>query len=144
MTTYLYSDLTGQILQTYCALFYRLVAQRHGLSELALTRMLRLELEQRGLSVAAEVAIPVYHRGQRVNTCYADLVAEDKVVLEIKKVQRLTEAHRGQLEHYLIHGGWAVGLLLNFGGSRHVCQRCYAPAHDPTRQGGVNEPDLLG
>lgn len=142
MTTYLYSDLTGQILQTYCALFYRLGVQRYGLSEVALTRMLRLELEQRGLSVAAEVAIPVYHRQQHVNTCYADLVVEDKVVLEIKKVQRLTDAHRGQLNNYLIHGGWAVGLLLNFGGSRHVCQRCYAPAHDPTRQGDFHEDSM--
>jgi len=65
-----------------------------------------------------------------------DLVVEEKVAVEVKRVRRLTEEHRAQLEAYLRDGGWAVGLLVNFGGEKLQWRRVYVAANDPTARRG--------
>jgi len=76
---------------------------------------LRIALVQAGLKTAAEVAIPVYFRGEVVRNFRADLVVNDCVLLELKAVSAFDGAHEGQLPHSFRATSLEVGLLLNFG-----------------------------
>ena len=53
--------------------------------------------------------------GQTVGDFYADMVVENKVIVELKSVERLVKAHEIQLVNYLVATGISVGLLINFG-----------------------------
>lgn len=131
MTEFLYGDLTGEIIQAFYDVFYRLRG-RGGYSEDNLVDALALELRRRGLEVRQEVGVTRRYRATDIGQGFADLVVEELVAVEVKKVQRLTARHRAQLKSYLIDGGWAVGLLLNFGGAKPETHRLYEANNDPT------------
>jgi GxxExxY protein len=57
----------------------------------------------------------VNFRGQVVGEFFADIVVEDKVVLELKAAKALTPEHQAQLINHLNATGMEVGLLINFG-----------------------------
>jgi GxxExxY protein len=56
----------------------------------------------------------VRYRDKVVGTYFADLVVEDKVIVEVKSVDQLDDVHRAQLMNYLRISGIRVGLLINF------------------------------
>ena len=72
-------------------------------------------LRTKDLKVEQQAPIPVWFRGQKVGDFFADLVVEDVVLLELKAVREIDEAHRAQLLNYLRATEIEVGLLLNFG-----------------------------
>ena len=59
--------------------------------------------------------LPVRYKGVLVGDYEADMVVEDKIILEIKAVSRLLEQHRAQALNYLTATGMRLALLLNFG-----------------------------
>lgn len=85
-----------------------------GFLEQVYHRALVLELEQRGLSVKSEKRIPVYYKGYMVGDYAADLIVEDKVLIELKAQNELSKAHEAQLLNYLKATGIKVGSLINF------------------------------
>lgn len=73
-------------------------------------------LQEAGVTVKAEVPIKVlWTPGVVLGTYQADLVVEGALIVEIKTVERLHDAHRAQLLNYLKGTGLTLGLLLNFG-----------------------------
>ena len=72
-------------------------------------------LKEYGLLVETQKEINVYFRGQDVGKFRADLLVDDKVILELKAVSKLESAHQAQLINYLKATEIEVGLLLNFG-----------------------------
>lgn len=88
---------------------------RAGSFEAVYQNCLAWELEQRGLKLRHQVAIPLVYKGVRFDLAYrADLVVEERVVVEIKAVERLLAVHDAQLLTYLSMAGLSTGLLLNF------------------------------
>ena len=86
-----------------------------GLLESAYRACLACELELAGLSSRQEVAIGLAYRGLEIDCGYrADLIVEDKVLLELKSVEKLLRVHHSQLLTYLKLSNLRVGLLLNF------------------------------
>jgi GxxExxY protein len=74
------------------------------------------ELRERGLSVERQLPIPIEYRGVKFDEGFrADIVAEGKVILELKSVERTTAAHKKQVQTYLRLTGRKLGYLLNFG-----------------------------
>jgi GxxExxY protein len=87
-----------------------------GLLESAYAGALAIELGLRGLRFTREVPVLGRYKGVDIGTAYrADLVVEDAVVVEIKAVEGLPEAHRAQLLSCLRLSGHKIGLLVNFG-----------------------------
>lgn len=87
-----------------------------GLLESVYETILCYELQNRGLSVERQVPVPItYDRICFTVGFRADLVVEEKVILELKSVERLTKAHKKQLLTYLRLADKRVGYLLNFG-----------------------------
>ena len=73
-------------------------------------------LRHRGLAVERQVPIPIEYRGIRFDEGFrADIIIEGKVVLELKSVERVNNAHKKQLLTYVRLTGLKLGYLLNFG-----------------------------
>jgi len=89
-----------------------------GFLEKVYQNALTVELQNRGLRVMAQIAIPVQYKGEPVGDYFADLLVNDVVLCEIKAVEGLNNAHQAQLLHYLKATAMKVGLLLNFGPRR--------------------------
>ncbi len=86
-----------------------------GLLESTYEECLCWELRQSGLAIGRQVFAPITYKGSRLRILYRlDLVVEERIVVEIKAVDRLAAVHEAQLLTYLKHTGMRVGLLLNF------------------------------
>ena len=86
-----------------------------GLLESAYQECLLFELNERGLKVKKEVPMPVVYKSITLEHGYRmDLLVEDRVVLELKSVEELTDVHLAQMLTYLKLGNYELGLLLNF------------------------------
>jgi GxxExxY protein len=74
-----------------------------------------IELRLAGLKTECQKALEVSYRGENVGVFAADIVVENKVIVELKSVEKLAKAHEIQLVNYLVATGMPVGLLINFG-----------------------------
>ncbi|HEY0930017.1 MAG TPA: GxxExxY protein [Gemmatimonas sp.] len=88
---------------------------RPGLAEVLYRRALIVELEAQRLPVRTEVPYAVHYRGAVIGSYRADVVVDDRIIVEVKHVDRLVQAHRDQLHNYLRIAELRVGLLVNFG-----------------------------
>ena len=86
-----------------------------GLLESVYEVVLEYELRQRGLNVQRQVIVPIEYKGIRfIEGFRADMIVNDKVVVELKSVENLTGAHKKQLQTYLRLTGCKLGYLFNF------------------------------
>lgn len=86
-----------------------------GLFESVYETVMTRELENRGLKVVRQQAIPVVWENLYLEAGFrADLIVEDKVIVEIKSVECLAPVHRKQLLTYVRLTGEKLGLLINF------------------------------
>ncbi len=74
-----------------------------------------IALQQAGMKVEEEVALPVHFRELMVGTFYADLVVENLIILELKTAEVITKYHEAQLLHYLRSSTIEIGFVLCFG-----------------------------
>ncbi len=89
-----------------------------GLLETVYEVILARELADQGLNVERQVAVPINYKGIRFDEGFrADIIVAGKVVLELKSVERVTAAHKKQVQTYLRLTGCKLGYLLNFGES---------------------------
>ena len=87
-----------------------------GLLESVYEVVLTHELQQRGLRVNRQVPIQIRYKDMIFAEAFrADLVVEEKVIVEVKSVEQVSEAHKKQVKTYLRLTGRKLGLLLNFG-----------------------------
>lgn len=87
-----------------------------GLLETVYEIALEHELLSSGISVKRQVPIPVEYKGAIFEEGFrADLIIEDKVILELKSVECVSGVHKKQVQTYLRLSGMRLGYLLNFG-----------------------------
>ena len=86
-----------------------------GYLESVYQNALSIALEQKGLGHKNEMPLSVRFRGQVVGRFFADIVVEDKIILELKAVKALAPEHAAQMLNYLHGTATEVGLLINFG-----------------------------
>ncbi len=70
---------------------------------------------EQGLNCSAQLAIPVFYKETIVGNYFADVIVDNKVVVEIKACHSFCEEHEVQLLNYIKATTFEVGLLLNFG-----------------------------
>jgi GxxExxY protein len=86
-----------------------------GLFESVYSPVLKYELERLGLKVKTEVAIPLIYDNLNFDIGFRlDLLVNDKVIIELKSVEKLNEVHFKQLITYLKITNLKLGLLINF------------------------------
>jgi len=108
----LYEEITNVIIGSSFEIINELGA---GLLESVYEKSLHMLLTQRGLRVKRQHPISVHFRGVCVGEFYADLLVEDKVIVELKSVKTIVNEHKAQVIHYLAATRIEVGLLINFG-----------------------------
>lgn len=85
-----------------------------GLLEKVYGNALTWDLSLKKKKVVPQQEFRVRYRDKEVGIYYADLVVEDKVIIEVKSVEKIDDIHRAQLLNYLKISGLRVGLLVNF------------------------------
>jgi len=86
-----------------------------GLLESVYEACLNHELKKRGCRVATQVPVPVVYDGMRLDAgLRLDLLVEDKLIVEVKSVERMNPVYDAQLLTYLKLTGIRLGLLINF------------------------------
>jgi len=86
-----------------------------GLLESAYQNCLMYELQEAGFKVIKEKPMPIVYKDIKLDHGYRiDLLVEDKVVIELKTVDFITDIHKAQTLTYLKLGNYKLGLLLNF------------------------------
>ncbi|MEW6557059.1 MAG: GxxExxY protein [Elusimicrobiota bacterium] len=107
-----YEEITKEILK---ASFRVHKILGFGFLEKVYQNAMVIELKKNGLKVECEKPIKVYYDREIVGEYEADLVVEDKVIVELKAVEELNKKFEVQLVNYLTATELEVGLLLNFG-----------------------------
>jgi GxxExxY protein len=109
---YLHKDITQKIIKAFYNVYNTL---GYGFLEKVYHNALLIELNQMGFSCHSEFPIDVYYEGTNVGKYFADIIVEEKVIVEIKAKEAICEEHEYQLINYLKATDIEIGLLLNFG-----------------------------
>lgn len=118
----LHEDLTAKIIEAAFEVGNELGA---GFLESVYERSMQVALMHKGLNVTLQVPLAVSFFGVMVGNFYADMLVEDKVLLELKAVSRVLSEHKVQVINYLKATKIEVGLLINFGTPRIECFRLH-------------------
>ena len=86
-----------------------------GLAEKVYQEALEIELKLRNIPFEREKVFKIEYKNNVLNQHYvADFVCFDKIIVELKSVSELTNAHKAQVRNYLGITGYKLGLLVNF------------------------------
>ena len=107
-----YENITSDIIKSFYKVYNVL---GYGFLEKVYENALSLELKKMGYKVEVQKSIDVYYEKEIVGKYFADLLVEDKIILELKAVENFRKEHKYQLINYLKATEIEVGLLLNFG-----------------------------
>lgn len=84
---------------------------------------LMVVLKREGISARQQAAVPVYFMEEIVGEYYADILVDEKIILEIKSVEKIIGIHRAQALNYLKATGLRLAIILNFGKEKLEFQR---------------------
>ncbi len=87
---------------------------------------LKFELESKKYKVESQKPIKVLYREQLVGEYFADLVVEDKIIIELKANKFLSPEDDAQILNYLKATKYEIGLILNFGKKPEIRRKIYS------------------
>ena len=119
---YKHSELTEKIIKVFYKVYNTL---GYGFLEKVYEKALLLELKNLDLQALSQEPIKVLYNGIIIGEYFADVLVEDKVILEIRAVKTLTEEHEAQLLNYLKATSIEVGLLRNFGPTPEIGRKAF-------------------
>ncbi len=109
---YLHSDITALTIRAFYNVYNNL---GYGFLEKVYENAMMIELRKLGLECKKQVPLTVYYDDIKVGDYFADIIVEDKVIIELKAAEGIVPEHEAQLVNYLRATEVEVGLLLNFG-----------------------------
>lgn len=105
-------EITDKIIKAYYKVYNDL---GYGFLERVYENALFIELTDMGLICEKQRPIDVFYKGIKVGNYFADIIVENKVIIELKATEAIIEEHEFQLINYLKATEIEIGLLLNFG-----------------------------
>lgn len=111
----------------------------NGFQEVIYQRALVIEMQKQGLSFQREMEMQIFYDGIQIGTRRVDFFVEDRVMVELKAVEKLEDVHKAQAINYCEVYNIADGLLINFGGRSLDFKRVYnkklvTPSGNPINQ----------
>jgi GxxExxY protein len=100
-----------------------------GFQEVIYQRALAIEMEKQGLGFAREMEMTIFYEGVDIGTRRVDFFVENNIMVELKAVSLLNEAHLAQAINYLEAYNLPIGLLINFGSKSLEFKRVYNTKH---------------
>jgi GxxExxY protein len=104
--------LTEQIIGVFFEVYNEL---GHGFIESVYEKAFEFALSAKSIRVRRQIEVPVWFRGHKVGDFSADMLVQERVLVELKACRALDGAHEAQLLNYLRATEIEVGLLFNFG-----------------------------
>ena len=121
-TDYKFSDITEKIIGAAYKVYNTL---GHGFLEKVYENALVYEMETENLEVKQQESIKVSYDGKVVGDYVADLIVNDRVVVEVKAAKRISKSNEAQLLNYLKATKIDIGLLINFGDRIRIKRRIF-------------------
>ncbi len=112
MKNFPHQELTKKIIGIYYDVYNEL---GYGFLERIYQNAMLIELRKRGYQVEYNKKLTVYYKKEVVGEYIPDIIVNDLVILELKAVEHLIEAHENQILNYLKATDCEIGLVLNFG-----------------------------
>ena len=91
----------------------------NGFLEKVYENALLIELKKLGFRVESQKELLVYYENEVIGKYYADVVVNDKIIIELKTVLKILPIHKSQLLNYLVATGYELGILINFPNDRN-------------------------
>ncbi|HPS59982.1 MAG TPA: GxxExxY protein [Candidatus Cloacimonas sp.] len=118
----LHKEITDRII----ACFYKVYTNLgYGFLEKVYENAMLIELNKNGLKAISQYPIKVNYNGVSVGEYFADIIVEDKVIIELKASANLVPENILQLQNYLKATNIEVGLLLNFGKKPEIRRKTF-------------------
>ena len=117
-----HKELTEKIINIFYRVYNKL---GYGFLEKIYENAMMIELKREGILAVSQSPIKVFYDGEVIGEYYADILVDNKVIVEIKAAKRLVEENEAQLLNYLKATDIEVGLLLNFGTEPEVKRKAF-------------------
>ena len=117
-----YNELTDKIIKIFYRVYNKL---GYGFLEKVYENAMMIEFKREGIPVVSQSAIKVFYEDEIIGEYFADLLVDDKVIVEIKASKNLVVENEAQLLNYLKATNIEVGLLLNFGPKPEVKRKVF-------------------
>lgn len=115
-------ELTEKIIGVFYKVYNKL---GYGFLEKVYENAMMIEFEKESIPAVSQSPINVIYDSQVIGENYADILVDDKIIVEIKANRALSEDHQAQLLNYLRATDIEVGLLLNFGPKPQVRRKAF-------------------
>ncbi|MBW2662320.1 MAG: GxxExxY protein [Deltaproteobacteria bacterium] len=117
-----YKELTEKIIKIFYKVYNEL---GYGFLEKVYENAMMIELKKEGIPAVSQFAIKVYYENEIAGEYFADILVDDKIIVEIKAARNLALEHEAQLLNYLKATSIEVGLLLNFGPKPEIKRKAF-------------------
>jgi len=107
-----YAELSEKIIKAFYTVYNTL---GYGFLEKVFEKAMLIELKKMGLNCMSQVQIKVFYANQIIGDYVADIIVENKILVELKAIKHLSKQDEAQLLNYLTATKYEVGLLFNFG-----------------------------
>ena len=123
----LHQELTSRIIKAYYIVYNQL---GYGFLEKVYERSMMIELRKQGMHVIRQFPVTVFYDDIQVGDYYADIIVDQKVIIELKAEASLHSRHEAQLLNYLKATEIEVGLLFNFGSDPQFSRKIFTPTNE--------------
>jgi len=117
-----HKELTDAIISIFFKVYNTL---GYGFLEKIYENAMMIELRKRNIPAIAQAPIQVLYEDKVVGEYFADILADENVIIEIKAAKNLTQENEAQLLNYLKATKIEVGLLLNFGPKPEIRRKAF-------------------
>ena len=117
-----HKELTEEIIRIFFKVYNTL---GYGFLEKVYENAMMIDMRKSRLLAVSQSKIKVVYENEVIGEYYADLLVDDKVIVEIKAAKHITDDHEAQLLNYLKATNKEVGLLLNFGPKPEISRKVF-------------------
>jgi len=117
-----HKELTEQIIKIFFTVYNTL---GYGFLEKIYENAMMIEFRKAVTSAVSQSPIKVLYEDEIIGEYYADILVDDKIIVEIKATKSLALEHEAQLLNYLKATNVEVGLLLNFGPESEIKRKVF-------------------
>ena len=117
-----HKELTDKIIKIFYRVYNKL---GYGFLEKVYENAMMIEFKKERIPSVCQSIIKVFYEGEVIGEYYADILVDNKVIVEIKAAKQLVEENEAQLLNYLKATDIEVGLLLNFGPKPEVKRKAF-------------------
>ncbi len=117
-----HKELTEKIIRIFYRVYNKL---GYGFLEKVYENAMMIEFKIEGISAMSQSPIKVLYKSEIVGEYYADILVDEKVIVEIKVTRTMALEHEAQLLNYLKATNIEVGLLLNFGPKPQIKRKVF-------------------